>query len=110
MRGALHTDENTAYLPAIWVPILYQVVNGLPATQVEIAHAKIGTVAHLHRASKGSKQVLVNIVKNSRHKALRYTNMHPIRSSIQKIAWPVRRQTENSMCVEICAESSPVLA
>ena len=70
MRRSLHADQHPAHLARRRVPRRDQVVNGLPAPQVQIAHAKIGAPGDLHGGTQSTQQILINIVKYAGHREI----------------------------------------
>ena len=65
--GSLHADQYAAYLAQSGFPRNDQIINSLPASQIQIADAKIRSPGDLHRGTQRAKQVLVNVVEDASH-------------------------------------------
>ena len=67
VRRALHSDHHAADLALRGLPRRNQVVNRLPAAQIQITHAKISALRNLQSRPQRAEQVLFYVVKNTGH-------------------------------------------
>jgi len=63
----LHSDQNATPLPRLTGPTSHQVVERLPAAQVEVADGEIGSDPNLKRIAQIWKELIVDIVEDPRH-------------------------------------------
>ena len=67
MRGPLHADQHAAHLTCLGRPGLHQIINGLPAAEVQVADTEIGSLRHGQRGAQCAQQVLINVVEDPGH-------------------------------------------
>src|SRR6266568_2366207 len=65
---ALHSHEKAALLARAARPLLDEVVDRLPSTQVEISDAEVGTASDVQRGAERGEQFELDIVKDPRHR------------------------------------------
>jgi len=67
LRQPLHPNEQSALTPRAACPFLNVSINRLPATQVEIADAKVGPRGNEKGLLQCREQISFDVVENSRH-------------------------------------------
>jgi hypothetical protein len=67
LRQTLHAHQQAAAVSIAAGPALDELVNLLPAAEVEVADAEIGAIGQGERLAQGREQGLVDVVKDARH-------------------------------------------
>ena len=66
---SLHADEQSATLPRPSGPVVNQLIDGLPAPEIEVTDTKIRTVRDFQSLPQGRKKILFNVVEDAGHGA-----------------------------------------
>ena len=77
LRQPLHPDEQPALVPLTAGPFLDEMIELLPAAEIEIPDAKIRTITQLHRLLQRGQQSAFNVVEYARHLVERKTASSP---------------------------------
>jgi hypothetical protein len=64
---ALHSDEETATITFAAGPAFYVARDLFPASEVEIADAKVCPIGKVDRLAQGGQKLLLNVVEDARH-------------------------------------------
>ena len=100
MRGPLHADQHAAHLTCLGRPGLHQIINGLPAAEVQVADTEIGSLRHGQRGAQCAQQVLINVVEDPGH-------LPPVFVGIVHAGGSVNRQKSDRKAQEILRIAHP---